>query len=246
MEFLNKMANRGIHLEKNGNCAMVRIPGPSGGSGWTDSLAHELADVCEDIGWDDQIRVVILVYPGDIFGPCSPVAIAQAVAGLRKPVIAAIQGSALGFGLELALACDIRIGTEGARYGLTQIAQGRMPAAGGTQRLPRLIGLARGMEMILTGDAMDTAEALRSGLVHRVVPAAALLDAAKALAEEMAEKSPLSMNFVKEALNSALDLPIEHGMRMELDLYLLLFGTRDRVEGITAFKEKRKPQFEGV
>jgi enoyl-CoA hydratase/carnithine racemase len=168
------------------------------------------------------------------------------VAQLKQPVIAAVDGDAMGIGLELALACDIRIGTEGARFGLPQVCDGTIPSAGGTQRLPRLIGSGKAMEMILAGETIDAAEARRIGLFQRVVPAVELMDTATVLATEMSTRSPLAMSYVKEALHSGLDLTIDQGMRMELDLYLLLFSTQDRVEGITAFRKKRKPEFEGV
>lgn len=235
---------------------VVRFQGPSNESGWMARIANELEDLCAEINWDEETRVIVLAYPGNAFqlrgeqsspwgGETDLASIVAPVAQIRQPVIAAIDADAVGLGLELALACDIRIGTEGACFGLPQIADGLIPSAGGTQRLPRLIGWSRAMDMILTGETVDAAEARRIGLVHRVVPAAELMDAATTLAGEMAPRSPLAMSYVKEALNSGLDLTLDQGMRMELDLYLLLFTTQDRIAGITAFQEKRKPKFEG-
>lgn len=239
-----------------GYCLIVRFQGPSHGSEWMARMANELEDLCAEINWDEDTRVVVLAFPGNAFqldgGQEIPweesnlTSVVAPVAQIRQPVIAAIDGDALGLGLELALACDIRIGTEGACFGLNQIADGLIPSAGGTQRLPRLIGRSLALEMILTGETVDTKQALRIGLVNRVVPAAELMDTATALAEDMAARSPLAMSCVKEALHSGLDLTLDQGMRMELDLYLLLFTTQDRLEGITAFKEKRKPEFEGA
>jgi enoyl-CoA hydratase len=145
----------------------------------------------------------------------------------------------------LALACDFRIACENARFGFSQIWEGRIPAHGATQRLPRLIGQARAMHMILTCEFISAAEAQRIGLIHRNVPAGSLLASATNMAEEMSRKSPLSLSYAKEALYSGRDLTLDQGLKLELDLYLLLFSTSDRTEGITAFMEKRKPDFKG-
>ena len=249
------MQFRELSCQKVGHCMIVRFVSPMNVRGWAARIANELEDLCAEANWDEETRVVVLAYPGKIlhstgegveWGEVDHAPLVRPVAQLRQPVIAAIEGDAMGIGLELALACDIRIGTEGARFGLPHIRDGLIPSAGGTQRLPRLIGPGKAMEMILTGEAVDAAEARRIGLIHRVVPAVELMDTATTLAEEMAGRSPLATSYVKEALHSGLDLTIDQGMRMELDLYLLLFSTQDRTEGIEAFKEKRKPEFEGV
>lgn len=213
--------------------------------------AMDLSELCGRIAWDERLRVVVLSFDGGMDAGAMPdgeerLSLAEPVAGLKQPVIAAIRGDAAGPGLELALACDIRIAADTARFSLPQIRHGGMPADGGTQRLPRLIGLSKAMWMVLTGEAMDAGEACRAGLVHRIVPEASLLQTATDMAREMAEKSPLSLSYAKEALHKGLDLTLDQGIKMELDLYLLLFSTADRVEGITAFKERRKPKFEGV
>jgi enoyl-CoA hydratase/carnithine racemase len=218
--------------------------------------AVDLADMCHRIALDERVRVVVFSFDGRMdawstlgvapTGGSERFSLAEPVAGLKQPVIAAIRGDALGPGLEIALACDIRVGTENARFGLTQIRQGCMPCDGGTQRLPRLIGRGKAMQILLTGDVIDAEEACRLGLVHRIVPPASLMQAAHDMAREMAEKSPLSLSYAKEALHKGLDLTLDQGIKMEQDLYLLLFSTVDRVEGITAFKEKRQPKFEGV
>ena len=205
-----------------------------------ETAAADLAELCDLVSWDEDTRVVVLIFGGELPGP-----LAAPVAGLKQPVIAAIRGDAIGPALELALACDLRIGTENAHFGLSQIRSGCLPGDGGTQRLPRLIGLGKALEMILTGDAIDAREAHRIGLLHRVVAPDALLDTAMEMAAEMALKSPLSLRFAKEAVYSGMDLTLDQGVNLEMDLYLILFGTRDRVEGITAFREKRKPVFDG-
>jgi enoyl-CoA hydratase/carnithine racemase len=201
----------------------------------------QLGEICENLAWDEQTSAVIFIIDGIIENSYS-----RHVSRIKQPVIAAIRGDALGAGLELALACDIRIGTRSSRFGLPQIKEGEMPSAGGTQRLPRLIGPGRAMQMVLTGMTIDAEEACRIGLLNRVVAADNLMDAATKIADEMTKQSPLSLNYVKEALYSGMDLTLDQGLRMEMDLYLLLFTTSDRTEGLTAFMEKRPPKFKGI
>jgi enoyl-CoA hydratase len=217
-------------------------------------LAADLVDLCSEIAWDDGVRVVVLEYDGNIgrsvgegIGSfrADASSMVETVGRIKQPVIAAIRGDVIGLGLELAMACDLRIGIEGARLGLPQILDGAVPFAGGTQRLPRLVGQGKALELVLTGSLVGAAEALRIGLLNRVFPADQLADQVEAIAREMAEKSPLAMSYVKEALHSGLDLTLDQGLRAELDLYLLLFTTIDRAEGVTAFKERRKPKFTG-
>jgi enoyl-CoA hydratase len=162
-----------------------------------------------------------------------------------QPIIAAIRGFALGGGLELALACDIRVAAEDAQLGLTEINLAIIPGGGGTQRLPRLVGRGKALEMILTGMRVPAAEALRLGLVERLVPAAELLPSAQALAKSIAEKAPIALRYAKEAVVSGLELPLAAGLRLENDLATLLRTTEDRVEGARAFVEKRKPKWSG-
>jgi enoyl-CoA hydratase len=162
-----------------------------------------------------------------------------------QPIIAAIRGFALGGGLELALACDIRIAAEDAQLGLTEVTLGIIPGGGGTQRLPRLIGRGKALEMILTGARIPAAEALAIGLVEHVVPVAELLPSAQALARTIAERPPIALRYAKEAVVSGLALPLADGLRLESDLSTLLRTTEDRVEGARAFVEKRKPKWSG-
>ena len=162
-----------------------------------------------------------------------------------QPIIAAINGFALGGGLELALACDIRIAGEDSQLGLTEVNLAIIPGGGGTQRLPRLVGRGKALEMILTGARVDAREALRIGLVERVVPAAEVRSSAQALAKTLAERAPVAMRYAKEAVVKGLGLPLEDGLRLENDLATLLRTTEDRIEGAKAFLEKRKPRFTG-
>jgi enoyl-CoA hydratase len=248
------MIDRALDRKRNGSVAIVRLGGPDSVY-LTSELSCELDEVWSEITWDEQLRVVLLVFNGKVTLPVDekegeypdvdPSMIVASVASLELPVIGAIKGDALGLGLELAMACDVRVGTEGALFGLSQIQEGRLPCAGGTQRLPRLIGRGKALEMVLTGEPIDAREATRRGLINRIVPGDQLETAAMSMAVEMAEKSPLAMNYAKEALYNGMDLTLDQGLRMELDLYLLLFTTQDRVEGVTAFKGRRKPVFEG-
>jgi enoyl-CoA hydratase len=162
-----------------------------------------------------------------------------------QPIIAAIRGFALGGGLELALACDIRVAGEDSQLGLTEVNLAIIPGGGGTQRLPRLVGRGKALEMILTGARIDAREALRIGLVERVVPAGEVQSAAQALARTLAEKAPVALRYAKEAVVKGLGLPLDDGIRLENDLATLLRTTEDRIEGAKAFLEKRKPRFTG-
>lgn len=163
----------------------------------------------------------------------------------RKPVIAAVSGFCLGGGLELAMMCDLIIASETARFALPEITLGIMPGAGGTQRLPRFIGKAKAMDLILTGRMMDAAEAERSGLVARVVTQEKLLEEALAAAAKIASYSLPIVIMAKETVNRAQELPLAEGARFERRLFLSMFATEDQKEGMRAFIEKRKPQFRG-
>jgi enoyl-CoA hydratase len=216
-----------------------------------ESFSDEIEDLCDQIAWDEAARVVLLVFSGNLNDRLSPRSTQgsspiSSIAALKQPVIGAIRGDAMGPTLELALACDFRLGTENARFGFSQISEGLIPGNGGTQRLPRLIGPGRALQMILTGEPIDAAKACRIGLIHRVVASDALIPSAMQLAQDMAEKSPLSLSYAKEALYSGMDLTLDQGIKTELDLYLHLFTTVDRTEGITAFREKKKPKFKGI
>jgi E-phenylitaconyl-CoA hydratase len=162
-----------------------------------------------------------------------------------KPVIAAVNGHCLAGGLELALACDIRIAAEHARFGLAEVKWGIIPGQGGTQRLPRLIPVGKALEMILTADPIDAPEAYRLGLVNRVVSMKNLMPTAIAMAEKICENAPLAVRAAKEAVWRGLDLPLEEGLRVEQFLANLVRDSADVQEGMKAFAEKRKPQFRG-
>ena len=225
-------------------------------------LANELSGLCTEIAWNEETKAVVLTGADEksfsmemnLIGEISEAneenrtrfcSIAEPIAKLDKPVIAAMNGDAIGQGLELALACDIRIASETSRFGLPQIKSGLIPWDGGTQRLLRLVGKSKALEMILTGETIDAQQAYRVGLIHRVVPLKELMEAAMNMAWEMASKGPIALRYAKEAIYKGMDLTLEQGLRLEADLYLLIHTTKDRTEGIQAFREKKTPKFEG-
>lgn len=163
-----------------------------------------------------------------------------------KPVIAAINGYAVGGGLELALACDIRLCSDNASFALSEVKVGSIPGGGGTQRLVRAVGMSDAMALLLTGDRIDAAEAHRIGLVTRVVPQAQLMQEAAAMAARIAANAPLAVRAVKRVVYQGLDVPLQHGLAMERYAFGLLYSSADRIEGRKAFAEKRKPVYRGL
>jgi len=220
-------------------------------------MAQELAELSENINLDQEIYLVVLTGSdgvfctgGDIrdwsietgFEQLSP---SGSIASLECPVIAAINGDAVSEGLELALACDLRIAVDNARFGLPQIQNGYIPLDGGTQRLSRITGRGKALELILSGELIDAETALEIGLVNRLTSPSSLTAEIEALAGLFSAKAPLAMRSVKEAVNKGLDLTLEQGLRLEADLYFLLHTTSDRTEGIRSFLEKRPPEYKG-
>ena len=169
------------------------------------------------------------------------------IAGLNtdKPLIAAVNGYAMGGGMELALACDIRLCSTNAQFALSEVKVGSCPGSGGTQRLPRTVGMSDAMLMLLTGDRVDANEAYRMGLVSKVVPAAELLPAARAIAEKIAGNAPLSVRAIKRLVQQGQDMPLNHAIDAERAVFGLLYNSEDRIEGRKAFAEKRKPNYRG-
>lgn len=183
--------------------------------------------------------------PVDQFRVMKAPTIFDAVERCAKPVIAAVNGFCLGGGMELALACDIRIASRAAKFGQPEVNLGIIPGGGGTQRLPRIVGLGAAMRLILTGDLIDAAEAHRLGLVEEVVDGAALMERATQLAELIASKSPVAVAAAKEATRAAVSLPMSEGLKLETALFQLCFASDDKAEGVRAFLEKRSPRFSG-
>ena len=228
-------------------------------------LAAELREVFQAIQEDQSTDLVILTASGSAFsagrelapaalagssGPerlewLSQLQVASFIALVSVPVIVAINGDALDHGLELALAGDLRIAVSNARFGLTDLARGGFPWDGGTQRLPRLIGLSWARDMILTSRIIDAAQALDLGLVNRVVEPDRLEAETRALAEDILAGGPIAARYAKEAVIKGTDLPLTEGLRLEADLNVILQSTADRTEGIQSFLEKRTPRYTG-
>jgi enoyl-CoA hydratase/carnithine racemase len=249
--------------------AVITLNSPQHGNLISALLAQQLLDVCLQISQNNEIYLVVITGSGDKFCTGNELEyytgsgltlqaafeklkdgdvryeIASAIALIDRPVIAAINGDALGQGLEIALACDIRYAGEKARFGFPGTVSGLMPMDGGTQRLPRLIGKGKAMEMILNGEIIDAHEALNIGLVSQVMPSDELMAKTMSFALAMAAKAPIAMRYVKEAVNKGMDLTLDQGVRLEADLYFLIHTTADRTEGIKAFQEKRTPKFKG-
>lgn len=256
------MLDQIMSYQKVGKVMIINIIGPVDSREKMSWLSNELAEFCAEIAWDGEIQVIILTGAGeksffietDLIGAVSRIngeepikfwSITEPIAKLNKPVIAAINGDAIGYGLELALACDIRITTDTSCFGLPQIKIGYIPRNGGTQRLSRLVGKGNALEMILTGETINAQEAYRIGLVNKIVPSDQVIKVAMDMAREMASKGPIALKYAKEAICKGMDLTLEQGLRLESDLYLLIHTTKDRTEGIQAFREKRTPKFEG-
>jgi enoyl-CoA hydratase len=215
---------------------------------------EELADVCERIAGLAEVRVAVLTADGDVFSTgwgddvlATPPATDPfgCIAALAVPVVAAVNGDAFSAGLELALACDLRIAADTARFAMPETELGMMPRGGASQRLPRAAGRGRALAMLLASDVLDAEGALRDGLVSRVVPRGRLAAETDALVTTLTKRGPLALRYAKEAVQRGVDLTLDQALRYETDLTIILQTTEDRAEGVNAFLEKRDPRFEG-
>jgi len=252
-------------VEREAGVAILTIQRPQRLNALDARTLDELRQAVLDLQQDHAIRCVILTGAGDkafvagadineLSGDAPEAARRRAIAGqqvfdlierLGKPVIAAINGFALGGGCELAMACTIRIASDTARFGQPEINLGLIPGFAGTQRLARLVGKAKAMELVLTGAPITAHEALTIGLVNRVVPGTDLLREARALAAELSEKPAIALRYAMEAINQGLEMPFAEGCQLEAALFGLAAATDDMREGTRAFLEKRKPEFKG-
>jgi enoyl-CoA hydratase/carnithine racemase len=257
------MAYETLIVETTEAITLIRLNRPQALNALNQQLADELTDALEAAEADEGVRVIVLTGSERAFAAGADIKEMAAksyrdvftedfitknwetVARCRKPVIAAVAGYALGGGCELAMMCDFVIAAENARFGQPEINLGVSPGAGGTQRLPRFVGKAKAMDMVLTGRTMDAAEAERAGLVSRIVPTAKLLEEAMAVARTIAALSPNAVMLTKEMVNAAFETPLSQGIKLERRLFHSLFAFEDQKEGMAAFINKRKPTFTG-
>lgn len=259
------MSYENLIWELNERIALVTINRPKALNSLNGAVIKELQDVCIRVESDDAIGALILTGAGekafvagaDIseLAKLDPVGardfclrgqkVCNCLANMPKPVIAAVNGFALGGGCELAMACHIRIASENAKFGQPEVKLGIIPGYGGTQRLPRLIGLGRAIEWLTTGAMMDAAEAYRIGLVNRVTAPAELIATARNIAREVFKVGPMAVRYTLEAANKGLEMPLDDGLNLEATLFGLSIATADSKEGLSAFLEKRPANFSG-
>jgi len=253
-----------IVVERAGHVARVTIDNPERRNTLTEGMRTELAEAMAALDADATVRAIVLAGAGDrAFAAGGDVAelgrrtleeqrrvmengsVFAAVARVGLPIVAAINGVCLGGGLELALACDVRIAGSGARLGQPEVALGLIPGGGGTQMLPRIVGMGHALHLILTGDAIDAAEAHRIGLVHEVVEPERVLARAEEVAAGIARRGPVAVRAAKHATRRALELPLDEGRALERALFERCFASADRQEGVAAFLERRAAHFTG-
>ena len=250
-----RSAGDAVELIVRDGVAWMTLARPATGNRLDAELLGALGDACAVVEDDERARVAVLGARGRLFSAGLPDDCAWpepgwpdgvgAVAALTKPVLAAIGGHALGWGFALALACDVRIAATTAVFTLPDAAAGRLPGGGITQRLPRIVGPARALELLLLGTPLRARRAVAWGVVAAAVEPARLAAVVAVAARALAARAPLAVRLGKEAVVRALDLPLEQGIRLEQDLYVLLQTTADRREGIAAFRARRRPRFRG-
>lgn len=253
-------------VERRGQVALVTFNRPEAVNAFNDAVRRAFPQLMADLEADDAVRAIVICGAGER-GFCAgadikegraigtgvserrrlmPTSWIEALDRVSKPVIAAIHGICLGGGLEIALACDIRVAALDARLGLPETALGLIPGGGGTQRLPRLIGLSRALDLLMTGDRLDAAEAHRIGLVTRLADNRdAAIGEAMRVAEHLASRPPAAIAYAKEAAIRGASVDLATGLAIEKSLFALLTNTNDRIEAAAAFREKRPPRFVG-
>jgi len=251
-----------VESSRDGNVVLLRLNRPEARNALSPELMEELASKLERLDPDPDVRCIVIAGSDKVFAAGADIkamserSFAEALrhpaasfwrrlAAIKTPMIAAVSGYALGGGCELALACDMIVAAEGATFGQPEINLGIIPGGGGTQRLARVLGKQRAMELVLTGERFDATAALELGLVNRVVEGGGWLDEAMALAATVAERPPIAARLAKQAVIAADETALSAGLENERRLYELAMATEDRVEGMTAFLEKREPKFEG-
>jgi len=254
------MSSENIIVERRGRVGIVRLNRPQALNALNVALMDELLGAVEAFDADAGVGCILITGSDKAFAAGADIkemadktyidifrsdytADYERLTRVRKPVIAAVAGFALGGGCELAMMCDFIIAADNAKFGQPEIKLGIIPGIGGTQRLTRAVGKAKAMDLILTGRMMDAAEAERSGLVARVVPAASLMEEAMKVAETISALSQPSLLAAKEAVNRSFETSLAEGVRFERRVFHALFATKDRKEGMTAFIEKRPPRF---
>jgi enoyl-CoA hydratase len=254
------MAYQNIILQREENTAIITFNRPDAMNALNNQTRAEFTSAMAEVAADDEIRVLILTGSGKAFVAGSDIKefsqttpyvahkiqrLGEMVENLEKPVIAAVNGFCLGGGNEIAMACDIIIASEKAKFGQPEINIGIIPGGGATQRLPRLIGACKAKELIYTGDIINAEQAKHLGLINRVVPMEDLMPVAKELAGKIATKSAAALKLAKTAINRGMQTNLESGLKYEYELYGLALSLEDRVEGVNAFLEKRAPKFMG-
>ncbi|MHB8642420.1 MAG: enoyl-CoA hydratase-related protein [Gaiellaceae bacterium] len=256
------MSDDAVLVERDGAIAVVRMNRPKTLNALNDEVMGGVVRALEELDADEGVRCIVLAGGDRAFAAgadinelaaATPISLYESrrvdrwdvIRGLRTPLIAAVSGYCLGGGCELAMTCDLIVASETAQFGQPEINLGVLPGAGGTQRLTRAVGKSLAMDVILTGRFLSADEALRAGLVARVVAKEAWLDEAKRVAREIASKSPVSVRLAKEAVDKAFEAPLSVGLEYERRAFYLARAAEDATEGLDAFIEKRKPDFKG-